>query len=124
MAQEVCPVCGGSGWKIVEREDVSGAERCDCALESRTMRLEEQAGIPPLYQKASFDNFSTATKDNEMARRELADIRRMALTFAHEFPLDSRPGLLLIGEPLHHCQRLSRAVFRLSESAGSHSLRL
>ena len=99
MAQEVCPVCGGSGWKIVEREDVSGAERCECALESRTARLEEQAGIPPLYQKASFDNFSTTTKDNEMARRELADIRRMALTYAHEFPLDRQPGLLLIGEP-------------------------
>ncbi len=69
MAQEVCPVCGGSGWKIVEREEISGAEHCECARESRAARLEEQAGIPPLYQKASFDNFSITPKDNEMARQ-------------------------------------------------------
>jgi DNA replication protein DnaC len=99
MAQEVCPVCGGSGWKTVVRKDVSGVERCECALESRTARLEEQAGIPPLYKKASFDTFSTAPKDNEMARRELSDIRWKALTYANQFPLDSRPGLLLIGDP-------------------------
>src|SRR5258708_3716112 len=41
MAQEVCPICGGSGWKIVEREDVSGAERCECALESRSTKLDD-----------------------------------------------------------------------------------
>jgi DNA replication protein DnaC len=99
MAQEVCPVCEGSGWKTVLRKDVSGVEPCECALQNRTARLEEQAGIPPLYQKASFDNFSTAPKDNEMARRELADIRRTVLTYAHEYPLETRPGLLLIGEP-------------------------
>lgn len=25
-----CPLCGGSGWKIVERDGVSGAARCVC----------------------------------------------------------------------------------------------
>jgi DNA replication protein DnaC len=99
MAQEVCPLCGGSGWKIVEREGISGAERCECALESRAARLEEQAGIPLLYQKASFDNFSTTSKDNEMARRELSEIRMMVMTYANKFPSESQPGLLLIGEP-------------------------
>src|SRR5579862_6460509 len=99
MAQEVCPVCGGSGWKIVEREGISGAERCECALESRAARLEEQAGIPPLYQKASFDNFSVTFRDNEMARRELSEIRMVAMTFANKFPSETQPGLLLIGEP-------------------------
>src|SRR6266540_4020892 len=30
MPESVCPHCGGSGWKIVERDGVSGAERCNC----------------------------------------------------------------------------------------------
>src|SRR5260221_11434035 len=98
MAQEVCPICGGSGWKIVEREDVSGAERCECALETRSTKLEEQAGIPPLYQKASFSNFDV-TKNNEIAERDLRNVRHTVLTYANEFPLPDKPWLLLISEP-------------------------
>jgi len=26
-AVETCPICGGSGWKITEREGISGAEK-------------------------------------------------------------------------------------------------
>ena len=48
MADTVCPECGGSGWKIVEREGVSGAERCECAKEGRSERLLQTAGIPEI----------------------------------------------------------------------------
>jgi hypothetical protein len=56
--ETVCPNCGGSGWKIIERADLSGAERCDCVFGERARRLEENAAIPPLYRNASFDNFA------------------------------------------------------------------
>ena len=46
----VCPKCGGTGWMIVERGSVSGAEACDCRFEGRAVRLEERAQIPPLYR--------------------------------------------------------------------------
>jgi DNA replication protein DnaC len=107
MAEEVCPVCGGSGWKIVERDGVSGAERCECAKEGRSERLEEAAGIPPLYGNASFDSFQIP-KDNDIAARDLSLIRQRVLNYAHEFsvldlakgfPTGQKPGLLLIGEP-------------------------
>ena len=97
MAEEVCPDCGGSGWKIVEREGVSGAERCECAREGRSERLEESAGIPPIYRNASFDNFQIP-KDNDLAARDLHAIRQTVLNYAHEFPVGSKPGLLLIGD--------------------------
>jgi DNA replication protein DnaC len=98
MAEGICPLCGGSGWKIVEREGVTGAERCECAKEGRSERLEETAGIPPLYREASFDSFQIP-KDNEIAARDLNHLRQTVLNYAHEFPAGGKPGLLLIGDP-------------------------
>lgn len=30
VADKNCPTCGGSGWRIIERGRVSGAEECEC----------------------------------------------------------------------------------------------
>jgi DNA replication protein DnaC len=111
MAEEVCPACGGSGWKIVERDGVSGAERCECAKEGRSERIEESAGIPPLYRNASFDNFQIP-KDNDLAARDLSAICQTVLNYAHEFPTGARPGLLLIGEPGSGKTHLAVAALR------------
>ena len=96
--QPVCPKCGGTGWIIVERTHVSGAERCDCRFEESATRRENQAQIPPLYRNASFENFSFAT-DNPMAARDLRNLLFTVKKFADDFPNESRPGLLLIGDP-------------------------
>ena len=99
MASETaCAECGGSGWKIVERDELSGAERCDCAYGARARRLEESAAIPPLYRSASFDNFALP-RDNPIGHREMANVLLTVKGFSKEFPTDKRPGLLLIGEP-------------------------
>jgi DNA replication protein DnaC len=98
MAEAVCPQCEGSGWKTVERGGVSGVERCECAKEGRSERLEEASGIPPLYRNASFDSFQIP-KDNDIAARDLYAIRQIVLNYAHEFPAAQKPGLLLIGDP-------------------------
>jgi len=111
MAEDVCPACGGSGWKIVERDGVSGAERCECAKEGRSERIEESAGIPPLYRNASFDNFQIP-KDNDLAARDLSAICQTVLNYAHEFPTGARPGLLLIGEPGSGKTHLAVAALR------------
>ena len=99
MALEpVCPKCGGSGWIIVERAHVSGAEPCECRFEGMAGRREQRAQIPPLYSRASFENFSVAA-DNPMAQRDLKNALLTVKRFADEFPNDTRPGLLLIGDP-------------------------
>jgi len=87
----VCPDCNGTGWKIVERDEVSGAVRCGCAAVERASRLFDDAGIPSLYQNASFENFSP--------RDELMNVFTMVRGFVRDFPNSSRPGLLLMGDP-------------------------
>ena len=89
----VCEKCGGTGWVIIERANVSGAERCDCLAVGRAGRLEEKAQIPPLYQQSSFENFQTA------GVQELKSVLSDVKTYADQFPTGPYPGLLLIGEP-------------------------
>jgi DNA replication protein DnaC len=97
MAETVCPKCGGSGWKVVEKDDVSGAERCDCLFGERTKRLEQHANIPPLYRNASFENFSN--RWHSAAAPELTNAHVTVRSFSREFPLAHPTGLLLVGDP-------------------------
>src|SRR6266581_6393898 len=117
MSEAVCPHCGGSGWKIVERDDASGAERCNCKAGERSILLEERAGIPPLYRRASLDNFKLPT-DNPTANRGLANVLLGVKSFAREFPSEKKPGLLLIGEPGTGKTHLAVAALRILISRG------
>jgi len=90
---DVCPVCGGSGWKITEREGISGAEKCDCASAGREQRNERRAGIPVLYQNASLDNFL------QDERRLLAGSMNDVRVYIRQFPTLPKPGLLFLGPP-------------------------
>jgi DNA replication protein DnaC len=94
----VCPKCGGTGFIIFERANVSGAEPCDCRAEGRAARLEERAQIPPLYRHASFDNFVVPGTEHPTARRELTTVLLSVKNFVRDFPNEKRPGLLLVGE--------------------------
>ena len=117
MPEAVCTHCGGSGWKIVEREGVSGAERCDCRDEVRASQLEDRAGIPPLYRNASLDNFKLPA-DNPTANRGLASVLLMVKSFARDFPAEKKPGLLLMGEPGVGKTHLAVAALRILLSRG------
>jgi len=107
MGAAVCPDCNGTGWRIIQQDDISGAERCHCLAETRAQRNEESAGIPPLYRNASFDNFST-----KRAHRELASVMTTVKSFVREFPNDRQPGLLLMGDPGTGKTHLAIAAFR------------
>lgn len=98
MADTTCAVCGGTGWKIVERAGLSGAERCECAAATRSRTLQENASIPPNYLAASLDNF-VIPRDNPVARQGLGTVLMQVRSFVREFPAGEKPGLLLVGEP-------------------------
>jgi len=98
MATEtVCAKCGGSGFIIVEGATVSSARRCDCALQGRAVRMEDRAQIPPLYRNASFDNF-LLPEGNPVARSALSRVMIAVQAFVRDFPHETRPGLLLVGD--------------------------
>jgi DNA replication protein DnaC len=88
VANEVCPVCGGSGWKF---NGDRRAARCDCRLKSRAEALLAAARIPKRYEHCELSNY-----EFDGPHRNLAEARMAANRFVEEYPLDNA-GLLLIG---------------------------
>src|ERR1700683_3560521 len=121
MATAVCPECNGTGYKIVEREEVSGAVRCSCVAFDRAERLESEANIPPLYAKASFENF-LLSRDNPIGYRELTEVYLAVRGYARDFPNAKKPGLLLMGDPGSGKTHLAVAAFRVIMSKGFEGL--
>src|SRR5580704_14180974 len=97
-ATEVCSICGGSGWKIVERGGISGAQKCECIEAGRARRNEERANIPPLYQQASVNNFILPS-ENPISRSALAKVLVDVRGYVREYPGVPKPGLLFLGPP-------------------------
>lgn len=112
VGETVCPKCGGAGWIVTERGGVSGAERCACFSEGRAGKLEDRAQIPPLYRGVSFHTFVLPGTDNPIARRQVQHSLQEASNFAREFPDESHPGLLFIGEPGTGKTHLAVSVLR------------
>ncbi len=92
----VCPLCEGSGFKMVAAEDSRGrkiqkATRCDCQLRARGERLIAQARIPARYEHCELANF-----EYEGPQKSLGPARNAALRFIEEYPIE-KAGLLLMG---------------------------
>ncbi|HXJ17460.1 MAG TPA: ATP-binding protein [Candidatus Polarisedimenticolia bacterium] len=124
MAQTDCPICQGSGWKVVERT-TAGAQAlstdrpgtgasgepklvwavpCDCTAGDRTDKLLAKARVPERYRHCDFDNFETDNEIENASRdqlqtwnRSLAQAKLLVERFAEEFPVGSEHGLLLMG---------------------------
>jgi len=126
MARADCPICQGSGWKVVERTTVGAtalasaepvrpgaaagepkmvwAVPCDCTNVDRSGRALAAARVPERYRHCDFDNYET---DNEIEgapraqleawSRSLSRAKLVVQRFAEEFPLAADQGLLLMG---------------------------
>jgi DNA replication protein DnaC len=127
MARADCPVCGGSGWKVVERtvegaQPVPGGQSagrektavetntvwavpCDCTAVDRTERMLARARVPERYRHCDFENFDTDLYDRDSGKSWNDNVTRAKLIvqkFAEEYmppaaSQDAEPGLLLMG---------------------------
>ena len=88
VSAEVCPVCGGTGWKAGADRRVT---RCDCRIKLKGEALLAAARIPKRYEHCELSNFEFDGPD-----RNLAAARMAACKFVEEYPLENT-GLLLIG---------------------------
>ena len=89
VAAEVCPVCGGTGWKFSGPD--RRVSRCECRLKLRADSLLAAARIPKRYEHCELSNF-----EFDGPHRHLAAARMAACKFVEEYPIDDA-GLLLIG---------------------------
>src|SRR5665213_144509 len=125
MAQPDCPICTGSGWKVVER--VSAEENlkrvswdkpyegtdirrrvwavpCDCTGKDRASRVMGRARIPNRYEHCDFENFDKDLYDIALDgsgapawNRSLEQARLVTEAFARDYPTGGETGLLLMG---------------------------
>ncbi len=122
MAQSDCPLCSGTGWRLVERVDANQkAERvvqrkdvvcgasaaapkftwavpCDCTGEDRTSRALDRARIPKRYEHCDFENFDTDVWESQPdCNRRLSQARVVVEAFARNYPAGGETGILLMG---------------------------
>jgi DNA replication protein DnaC len=88
---DVCPLCAGSGWKIVPDAPERGVTRCDCQLRARADAMFAAARIPKRYEHCELSNY-----EFEGSQLHLAPARMAACRFVEEYPVD-KTGLLLVG---------------------------
>ena len=116
MPDETCTICGGSGWRIVERSGVSAAERCECSFRAQSNQAIRKAGIPPLYAHATLENF--AFHDQQALQMVFSEVRG----YARDFPFGDKLGLLLTGEPGTGKTHLAVAALKLIIGKGFEGL--
>ncbi len=122
MARPDCPICGGAGWKTVERvseeenlkrvsweKPIEGtnttrrvwAVPCDCTGKDRAERVLNRARIPNRYKHCDFDNFDKDLYDTAPDciawNRSLEQAKLVIEAFARDYPAGNDTGLLIIG---------------------------
>jgi DNA replication protein DnaC len=104
MALENCPLCRGTGWKLVPRPDGAAgsvAAACDCGMEERGVWVVERARIPKRYEHCDFESYVTELADGKNYTSQQAESLKRAKLFAESFvrdyPGSDQAGLLLMG---------------------------
>jgi len=90
----VCPLCSGTGWREVTRDNVHEVTRCDCRRKSRGERLLAAAKIPARYEHCELETYKYDPEDPEDAK--LGKAKLAVGRFVEEYPVE-KTGLLLVG---------------------------
>lgn len=100
MALENCPLCRGTGWKLVPRPDGTAGKvaiACDCGMQQRETRTIERAHIPKRYEHCDFESFSTDVGKTADEGDSLTKAKLITEGFVGQYPAGEEKGLLLMG---------------------------
>lgn len=98
MPRENCPLCRGTGWKLMPRNDgtsSSVAVPCECGMEERAEKVMERARIPKRYEHCDFESFSTDIGSAQQ-QQSLKNAKLQVQGFLRDYP-SAEKGLLLSG---------------------------
>jgi DNA replication protein DnaC len=103
MPREDCPLCHGTGWKMIARIDGTPgrmAVACECGMEERAERVMERARIPKRYEHCDFESYATDLADGKtwttQHEQSLQRGKLLAQGFVRDYPATEK-GLLLMG---------------------------
>jgi len=100
-----CKICGGTGWRSMEREGFRTVEICECR---RPRRDEDwwlaRARIPKRHQQCDFEQFHCLNESLQHAKIK-------ARAFVEQYPL-AKEGLLFLGRPGVGKTHLAIAILR------------
>src|SRR5260370_11012523 len=104
MSLANCPLCRGTGWKLVPRTDGSRgnvAVACDCGMEERALRVMERVRIPKRYEHCDFESYVTDLTDGKtwtaQHSQSLKQANLLTQGFVRDYPGSAEKGLLLMG---------------------------
>lgn len=100
MALENCPLCRGTGWKLVPRPDGAASKVavvCDCGMQERSERVIERARIPKRYEHCDFESYSTDVGATPQQTDSLKKAKLLAQGFVRDYPGAAEKGLLFMG---------------------------
>jgi DNA replication protein DnaC len=91
--EQLCPICEGSGMRVVERADGTRvAQKCDCQSARRGQRMIEAARIPQRYVHCTLEEYVPGNN------RALGAALVQARNFVKAYPFETNGnGLLLTG---------------------------
>jgi DNA replication protein DnaC len=103
VSAEICPLCGGTGWKTAEnianaRAHVSNERRvtrCDCQLRARVQSMLTAARIPRRYEHCELASYTT---DFPGAHSSLGLAHLTVSRFVQEYDPREGIGLLIVGK--------------------------
>ncbi len=103
MPREDCPLCRGTGWKLVARKDGTPGDvavACACGVEERAGKVMDRARIPKRYEHCDFESFSTDLTDGKtwtaQHEQSLKQAKLLTQGFVRDYPATEK-GLLLMG---------------------------
>jgi len=89
MANIVCALCNGTGWRLFDAEGREAVKRCECFQKSQLERLVGNSNIPARYESCSFENFDAITPKLDL-------VKTLAKRFVEDYPVVDC-GLLILG---------------------------